>query len=498
MKSVPPHRPGVPLRGYLWALLGTLATTLALTPARTFLDLSNVALLYVLAVVGLAASFGRGVAVATALLASLCFAYVFVPPYFSLVITEMQYLLSATIMLVVALIVGDLTARLKRQAEFSDRKSAASTSLYFLARQLAGAATSAELVAATGGFLAKAFDAKQVRVLFPDEFASAVAPVKPALLTQCVARNTFLSCPLGTGRFQALLPLNAASGVQGVLAFDVDAAALASKSAIEYLETVASVLAVAIERSHFAERARETEVMHAAETLRNSILSALSHDLRTPLTALVGMADTVALGKTSPEGQKHMLEAIRDQAVSISRQTTNLLEMAKLNAGRLRLNAAWQPVEEVLGATLQQVRTQWAEREVTVVVAKDLPPINIDAVLIERVLWNLVENAMKYAPAAAPIGIVARRNVDRLEIEICDAGPGLPAEHLERIFDLFQRGRAESDIPGLGLGLAIARTIVDAHGGSISAENRCGGGSCFRVSLPIGAPPDFDEMESRP
>ncbi|MBW7900297.1 MAG: PAS domain-containing sensor histidine kinase [Rhodocyclaceae bacterium] len=498
MESAQRNRTGPPLRGYLWASLGTLAGTLALSPARTSFDLSNVALLYVLAVVVVAASFGRGPAVAAAVLASLCFAYVFVPPDFSLAITEAQYLLSAIIMPVVAVIVGHLTSRLKQQAELAGRKTAESTSLYSFARQLAGAATPGAVVEATGEFLARSFDARQVRVFFPDEFASAAGEVKPALLAQCAAHNAFLSCPSGKGRFQALLPLTAASGVQGVLVFDVDAAALSTQDAVEYVETVASVLAVALERSHFAERARETEVMHAAESLRNSILSALSHDLRTPLTALVGMAEAVALGKATPERQKHMLEAIRNQAVSISRQTTNLLDMARLSAGRLRLNTAWQPVEEVLGATLQQVRTQWKARELRVDVAKDLPPINIDAVLIERVLWNLVENAMKYAPAEAPIEILVRRAADRLEIAVCDAGPGLPAEHMERIFDLFQRGRAESDIPGLGLGLAIARTIVDAHGGGIAAENREGGGTCFRIGLPIGDPPNFDDMEGQP
>lgn len=498
MKSVQLHRAGSSLRGYLWAFLGTFVMTLTLTPARSFLDLSNVALLYVLAVVAMAASFGRGVAVATALLASLCFAYVFVPPHFSLAITEAQYLLSAIIMLVVAVIVGHLTSRLKQQVEFADRKTAESTKLYFLARQLAGAATPDAVVKLSGEFLAKSFGASQVRVLFPDEFESASGTVKPALLTQCVARNTFLSCPSGNGRFQALLPLAAASGVQGVLVFDVDSAALASQGAVEYIETVASVLAVALERSHFAERARETEVMHAAESLRNTILSALSHDLRTPLTALVGMADAVAMGRISPERQKHMLESIRNQAVSISQQTTNLLDMARLSAGKLQLNMAWQPVEEVLGATLRQVRAQWKDREVMVDVAGNLPPINIDAVLIERVLWNLVENAMKYASADAPIEIFVCRKDDRLEIAVCDHGPGLPAERAERIFDLFQRGRAESDVPGLGLGLSIAKTIIDAHGGSIVAENRSSGGCCFRISLPIGNPPDFDEMDGQP
>lgn len=176
------------------------------------------------------------------------------------------------------------------------------------------------------------------------------------------------------------MPLTAASGVQGVLGLELEAYALSSAEAVETIETVASVVAVAMERSFFAAKARETEIKHAAESLRSSILSALSHDLRTPLTALVGMAETVALGKAPAERQKSMLEAIRNQALSISQQMTNLLDMAKLSAGKFELNTDWQPIEEVIGASLQQVKSHWPERDIRVALEPNLPPLNIDAV----------------------------------------------------------------------------------------------------------------------
>ena len=480
-----------PLLGYLWAFFSTTLGTILLSPVRSEIDLSNVALLYVLGVVVMAVSFGRGPAVATALYSALCFAYVFVPPHFSLAITELQYLLAAMIMLVVALIVGHLTSRLKHHADESQRKTQSSRGLYSLAKELAGAQTEAEIFKITEKFLQEALGAKVVRLIRPEEFDSLVTPIGPALVQQCLERRQLLSKPTQGGYFFSVLPLFAANGIQGVMGLEVEAAALGSQEAIQYLETVASVVAVALERSSFAEMARETEVKHAEESLRSSILSALSHDLRTPLAALVGMAETVSLGKVSVDKQRHMLESLRSQALSISQQMTNLLEMARLSAGKLQLNTAWQPVEEVLGATIQQIKAQ-KERRIELTLQPDLPPINVDAVLMERVFWNLMENAIKYSPESEAIEIFVQQADGKMEISVCDRGPGIPPAQVEQIFEAFRRGRQESEIPGVGLGLSIARTIIEAHGGELRYVARTGGGSCFRASLPLGQTPAFE------
>ena len=265
-----------PLIGYTWAFLGATIGTFALSPVRGQIDLSNIALLYVLGVVVMAVSFGRGPAVATALYSALCFAYVFVPPHYSLAITEAQYLLSALIMLIVALIVGHLTSRLKRHADESGRKSLASRKLYLLAKDLAGLQTPAEVLKATTEFLKVAFDANSVRLIKPEELNTATPPANPALVQNCLERRQILSKPTAGGRFYALIPLFAGSGIQGVLGLEVHSEALGSQEAVEYLETVASVISVALERSSFAAIARETEIKHASEALRSSILSALS------------------------------------------------------------------------------------------------------------------------------------------------------------------------------------------------------------------------------
>lgn len=483
------------LPAYFWAAITPIVGTFLVLPFRLWIDLSNVALLYVLLVVLTGTRFGRGPAVASAILGSLLFAYVFVPPHFSLAITEAQYLLSAIIMLVVALLVGHITSKLKRHADFAERKSMQSRTLYEFSQALSAAPSTGAVLEVARSFLAESLAAEAAQVIFPADFAAPPAPANPALIDACVAQRKLLTKPLPGDRFYVLLPLAASGGIQGVLGFAVEAAVLGNEDAVEYVETVASVVSVAIERSRLAETARETEVKHASESLRSSILGALSHDLRTPLAALVSMADAAALNKASPERQKHLLESIRNQAMSISRQMTNLLEMAKLSSGVVELNRAWQPVDEVVGSVLQLIRTQWKDREISVDIAPGLPPVCIDAVLIERVLWNLLENAIKYSPPDSPVELAIRQADGQLEIAVCDSGPGLPVGDTATLFNVFQRGQAESDIAGVGLGLSISRTIVAAHEGEISASNRLGGGACFRVLLPIGDPPDLGELE---
>lgn len=476
---------------YLWAALAPVAGTLAVSPFRLHIDLSNVALIYVLLVVVTATRAGRGPAVVTALLGSLLFAYVFVPPHFSLAITETQYLLSAFIMLVVALMVGHITSKLKGHADFVERKSSRSRTLYEFSNALSAALDTISVVGTATRFLSESLPVRDVRVIFPADFNAAGTSATPARIRACIDRRAPCSVPTGAGRCHLLLPLNATSGPQGVLGFEIDDAVLGQPDAVEFIETLASVISVALERARLAEQAREAEVKHAGESLRSSILGALSHDLRTPLAALVSMADTAALNKASPEHQDYLLTSIRDLAMSISRQMSNLLEMARLNAGKVELNLEWQPVDEVVGSAIQLVRAQWPTREVRVRIEPGLPPVRIDAVLMERVLWNLLENAIKYSPAETPITMDIQRCGSDIELCVSDAGPGLREADMATLFNVFQRGKRESDIAGVGLGLSISRTIVEAHAGQISAANRPGGGAVFRVTLPIGVPPEL-------
>ena len=482
------------LAAYIIASLLLLVVTLLIAPFRAFIDLSNVALLYVLTVVLAGTRYGRSGAIFAAVLGSLLFAYVFVPPHFSLAITDVQYLLSALIMLGVALLVGHLTANLRAHAETVESQAAQTKSLYEFAKQLSATRSSEAVIDAGLRFLGQTVGAQRARFIAPADMHTAPEePTDAALVTSAFDRQHLVTQPLGASDgVIAVVPLNTLGEQQGAIRFVVPSEQIAGASQRGFIETIGSLMAVALERTHYLEIARDIEVQHAAESLRNTILSSLSHDIRTPLTALVGTADTLMLTHNlPPERQQSFLRGLREQAQSIHQLVNNLLEMARLQSGKVETNLAWQPIEEVVGAALQQIRNVTGDRVIELNIAPDLPPLKIDATLMERALWNLLENAVKYSPPDTPIELNIRRAGELLEIVVCDRGTGLPENGADALFGLFQRGRAESNVPGAGIGLAIVKSIVDLHHGQLYAEARNGGGSCFRLTLPIGQSPQI-------
>jgi len=221
---------------------------------------------------------------------------------------------------------------------------------------------------------------------------------------------------------------------------------------------VSALVATAVERLHFVDVAHASQMQMVSERLRSSILSALAHDIRTPLTALYGTADSLALTRPPlPEPVRDAVESVRDQAFRLSGLVSNLLDMARLQAGRVTLRKEWQPLEEVVGASIKLLGPALADHPVTVSLPADLLLLEFDAVLMERVFCNLLENAAKYSPPGSAIGISARSIGDLVEVSVLDRGKGFPEDSLERIFELFERGTAESTVPGVGLGLAICR-----------------------------------------
>jgi two-component system sensor histidine kinase KdpD len=259
------------------------------------------------------------------------------------------------------------------------------------------------------------------------------------------------------------------------------------------LDTCASLLAISLERIHYIEVAQASTVQIESERLRNSLLSAISHDLRTPLASLVGLADTLALTRPAPtEQQAEIAQAIRHSALRMGALVNNLLDMARLEAGAVHLHLEWQPLEEVVGSALASCAPALASHPVAVHLPDELPLQHLDAVLIERVLVNLLENAAKYTPAGSAIEISATAMADTVQLSLADNGPGLPKGREDAIFEKFERGAKESATPGVGLGLAICRAIVQAHQGSIRGENRPEGGARFTISLPRGTPPSDD------
>ena len=256
------------------------------------------------------------------------------------------------------------------------------------------------------------------------------------------------------------------------------------------LDALASLIAIAVERLHYVEVAQRTQVEISAERLRNSILSSLSHDLRTPLTALYGLADTLARRSDLPADAAETVSGLAAQALRMNHLLENLLDMVRLKSGKVELRKEWQLFEDVVSASLYLLRPTLAGRELKISLPADLPLIEFDALLLERVLFNLIENAAKYSPAGSPIEISAGIEAGMGWLRVRDHGPGFPPDRIARVFEMFVRGEDESSRPGVGLGLAIARTIVEAHGGTIVASNE--DGAVVTICLPLGTPPQIE------
>src|SRR6266850_544453 len=256
---------------------------------------------------------------------------------------------------------------------------------------------------------------------------------------------------------------------------------------------IVSQVAVAVDRALLAEEAQTAQVRVEAERVRNALLSAVSHDLRTPLTAITGAASAALEGETRIDDvtRRELLESIRDEAERLNRLVNNLLDVTRLESGSLSLRREWIPVEELVGGALARLAKPLGDRKVTTRLPEDLPPVHVDGLLVEQVFINLIENATKHTPAGQPIDVEARREGNEVVVEVADRGPGLPAGQEQKIFDKFYGVGAAG---GAGLGLTICRAIVEAHGGRIGGQPRPGGGAIFRFSLPAGEPPRPPEI----
>lgn len=490
----------LPWRGYAAALTACAGVALAATPLLGLLELTNIVMIFLLAVVGVGWFYGRGPAVVAAFLGVALFDFFFVPPRFSFAVSDVQYLVTFAVMLVVALAIGQLTAGLKVQAEAASQREHRMRGLYEMSRDLSAALMPEQVAEIGARFLAAEFGAKST-LMAADEHDRLVAlPGGTAAVDDAVAQWAFdkgEAAGFGTDTLAAstclVLPLKAPMRLRGVLAVEPVDRRMLGPDQRRLLETCASLLAISLERIHYIDVAQKSTVQIESERLRNSLLSAISHDLRTPLAALVGLADTLVMTLPLSAVQREITGSIRDSALRMNAMVSNLLDMARLEAGAVPMRREWQPLEEVVGSALAACAPALQGRPVRVNLADDLPLLQLDAVLFERVLANLLENAAKYTPHGSAVEIAASATSSNVVIHVDDFGPGLPAGREQALFDKFERGDKESATSGVGLGLAIARAIVLAHQGTISAETRRGPagveGARFTIELPRGEPP---------
>jgi two-component system, OmpR family, sensor histidine kinase KdpD len=485
------------LPGYAAAVGLCALTTLLTTLLIGVLELSSIALLFLLTVVLTAVRFGRGPAVLAAVLSVLMFNWFFVPPRFSLAVADERFVLTFAVMLVSGLLVGQLAAGLKQQALAASERERRVRSLYEMSRALGSALVEDEVARIGARFLSTEFGAASALFVTDLDEGLQLMPGASAKADPAVARWALDHArPAGfsTDTLPAgdclMLPLKAPMRLRGVLAVQPAGRRPWSPEERQLLETCAALLAISLERIHYIQVARTSTVQIESERLRNSLLSAISHDLRTPLASLVGLADTLRLTTPalSPQ-QDEVAGAIREAALRMNALVNNLLDMARLQAGAVRLNRQWQPLEEVVGSALAASRELLARRHVDVRLADDLPLVEVDAVLIERLLVNLLENAVKYTPPGTSIEIEGWADEREVALAVRDHGAGLPPGREEVVFEKFERGRPDATEPGAGLGLAICRAIARAHGGAIRAEPASGGGTRFVLTVPRGTPP---------
>ncbi|MET0265129.1 MAG: two-component system sensor histidine kinase KdpD [Duganella sp.] len=495
------------LTGYLAAVAASLAIALAALPLLPWLDLANIAMLFLLGVLLTAVRFGRGPSVLATCVSVASFDFFFVTPRFDFAVSDFQYVITFAVMLTVGLLTGHLTSGLRFQARVAAQREKRSRSLYEFARELSGALQTAQIFDTTRTFIENTFGVRAT-LLLPDEQGRLQAPPPmPALQPELdlgIAQWAFdnaESAGLGTDTLPAshlfYLPLEAPMRTRGVLAIAPRQPRwLLNPEQRQQLDTFAALAAIALERVHYIEVAQNALVSMETERLRNSLLAALSHDVRTPLTSLVGLSEALAGARPPlPAAQQSVAVALHDEALRMSTMVTNLLDMARIQSGEITFNRQWQPLEEVVGSALRASASQLTAHQVRTELPPGLPLLHYDAVLIERVICNLVENAAKYTPPGSCIVIGAAVRGAWIDVTVADDGPGLPSGREEVLFEKFTRGERESAKPGVGLGLAICRAIVEAHGGKISA-GKPASGAALTFTLPLGTPPALPEPES--
>jgi two-component system sensor histidine kinase KdpD len=488
-------------RRYVWAVAACVITALLATPALPYFDPANIVMLFLLTVVLVGVKLGRGPAVLAAFVSVALFDYFFVPPRFTLAVSDVQYLLTFSVMLAVALIIGHLTADLRFQARVGTRREERLRSLYEMARDLSGALLPEQIVDISRKYVEGSFGVKAA-LLLADE-RDKLQPTAGLDVDLGVAQWAFAhSQPAGfgtdtlPGNRLLYLPLRAPMRMRGILAIEPgDPRWLLIPEQRRQLDGFAALIATALERVHYIEVAQDALMKIESERLRNSVLSALSHDLRTPLTVLVGTADS--LSRSRPllsEAQMELADTIRDESFRMNALVDNLLHMARLQAGEVKLNRRWQPLEEVIGSAIQTREQALSSHHLTVSLPPDLPALEFDPVLIERVFCNLLENAAKYTPPGSTVEISAHIEGPEALISMTDNGPGLAPGSEEAVFEKFTRGEREPTTLGVGLGLTICRAIVQAHKGRIWAENVPSGGARFTFTLPVGTPPTLADL----
>lgn len=474
----------------------------------SYLTLVDIAMLYILGIVIVSSYTSKWPSLLATLLSVAAFDLFFVPPFHTFTVHDVRYFLTFFVMFIVALVISRMTLRIREQASSARLREKRTASLYSMSRELVREPGISQICDVAVRHIGEVFLSRVV-VLMPDEIGklgSAVTGPGTFALDKnelSVAQWAFdhrQEAGVGTdtlpGAEALYLPLITSSRTVGVLGIlQIHPEDSLGHEQIHILESFANQISMGIDRALLAEEASEALLKAERETLRNTLLSSVSHDLRTPLAAVTGAATTLIEDEAELDhpARQELIKTIIEEAEHLNHIIRNVLNMTRLESGEVTLKKEWQSFEEIAGAALNRMAEKLKDRPVDIDIPADLPLVPFDPLLIEQVLINLLDNAIKYTPEGTPVELSASVEEGNIVVELADRGPGIPSGEEEKIFEKFVRGAAAGG--GIGLGLTICHAIISAHGGHIRAKNRPGGGAAFSFMLPLREQPPLPEPE---
>jgi two-component system sensor histidine kinase KdpD len=485
------------LRDFTRALVITAVCTAIAWPLPPGFGLVNIVMIYLMGTTLGALRLGRGASVALAVFNMMAFDYFFVPPAFSFDVEDFRYLFTLGAMLTVALVIANLMVSIRRHRDVANAREQRTAVLYAMSRELTVAADAKSMAAVAVRHICAVFHST-ANVLMADaqgsltsisagegaDSPSSFEGYDLMLAQEVVAR--------GERRIQdaIYLPLRGSRRVKGVIVVcpQPPGRVLPAEQLI-LLDTFAGQLALSLQRARLAEAAEAARLSEERALLRNTLLASISHDLRTPLTTIAGAGSLIAQPEYALNADRRTTlgRLIEHKARDMTRLLTNVLDLVQIEFGGRALRSDWHTVDDLIALALSGAESRLAQRNIVLDLPADLPLISVEPTLIVQILSNLLENAAKYTPPGTTITICAAACGESMMISVADDGPGFPPGDPERLFDKFDRGRAESNIVGVGLGLAICRAAANLHGGNIRALNNPGGGARFEISLPVKA-----------
>jgi two-component system, OmpR family, sensor histidine kinase KdpD len=492
---------------YLLALVITAITTALAFPLSPYFGPVNIVMLYLLGTTVGALRLGRGPSVVLATANMLAFDFFFVPPLFSFDVEDARYLFTLGVMLIVALVIVNLMISIRRHRESADAREQRTAVLYAMSRELAVATDAQAMTAAAVRHISAVFDSTAV-VLMADA-RGGLSPMSPEAASpdDLTSKNARPPLPAFDLEFAQevvargercikdaiYLPLQGTRRVRGVIVVSLQPAPRALPTEqLNLLDAFAAQLALSLQRARLAEAAEAARISAERALLRNTLLASISHDLRTPLAAIAGAGSLIAQPEyaLNVDRRTTLGNLIERKARDMSQLLTNVLELMQMEFGSGTLRTDWHAIDDLVALALRTNQARLAQWRTVVNLPGDLPLILVEATLIVQILSNLLENAAKYTPPGTTITISAAVRAKNILLVVADDGPGLPPGDPERLFEKFQRGRSESNIVGVGLGLAICRAAARLHGGDIHAMDNVGGGARFEIALPMETPAD--------